>query len=113
MKKYLCLVLVILLTSSCGYSSRSNDLTGQVKFVTNKTPIICDDFSEVSLSLGVVRNGVGSMSTQDMDMEVPAQLVDSIVKAKDNGKLVKVVYDTRRFSWCRPQYVVRKVEILE
>src|SRR5579859_447764 len=49
---------------ACGNSSVGNELEGQVKKVVKRTPIFCSDYVEADVSLGVIRNGVGSMSQE-------------------------------------------------
>ena len=105
----LCLVL-----AACGYSAKSNELIGQVKKVIDKTPILCGDYVEADLSLGVIRNGVGSMSKEDVELYVERREDAALLKrAAETGKLVKVAYDVRRVTWCVPDHWVTKVEILD
>jgi hypothetical protein len=97
---------VLFLVASCGWSSRNNELTGQVKKVENKTPIVCYNHWETDISLGVVRNGIGSMSTQDMYLYVPDRFVSVLQAANKSGKIVKVTYDEKRVRWCVPDEMV-------
>lgn len=59
------LTLPLALGGCLGHTSRDNEAVGQVKRVHNNTPLLCPDYKDVDISLGVMRNGVGSMSTQD------------------------------------------------
>jgi hypothetical protein len=96
------------------YSSRDNELVGQPKKVVNVTPILCSDRSDLDISLGVLRNGVGSMSTADEWLTVQRQQdVDTLNKAVVDGKLVRVKYDVHRFAWCWNNNVVSDVQILQ
>ena len=116
MSKYTSLYVILLcLTSGCwGYSSRNNELTGQVKYVERLTPMFCDDRTDADISLGVMRKGVGSMSTQDVVVYVPSD-VDArvLTTAAESGQLVKIKYDEQRFSVCKPLVVVRAVTVLK
>ena len=110
----LIMILVIALVASCGYSSRDNEVVGQVKKVVHKTPILCYDQTNADLSLGVIRNGVGSMSTQDIWVYVSNADHEKILKqANETGKIVKVKYDVARVRWCSPDHLVTDVEIVD
>ena len=114
--KYVMLVLVCMMmfVAGCGKSSVDNEVIAQVKKIYNVTPLICMNHNVVDLSLGVMRNGVGSMSTQDMYLYVEDKKnVDVLKKASDSGKLVKITYDTKRVNWCVPDREVVKVEIVD
>jgi len=113
---YTCIYVALFFTTSgCwGYSSKNNELTGQVKYVEHVTPMFCEDRIEASISLGVMRKGVGSMSTHDAVVYVPSDTaVQVLTTAAESGQLVKVVYDEQRFSLCKPLVVVRAVKLLE
>jgi hypothetical protein len=84
----------------CGWSGRDISGVGQVKKVRLDTPILCPDYHEVDISLGVMRNGVGSMSTNDMTLFIPENLVPELKKAAEAGALINFTYDERRASWC-------------
>ena len=94
--------------SSCGYTSRDSEVIGQVKKVQRNTPLFCDDYDEVDVSLGVMRGGVGSYSTEDIWMFVtPAQAKELSALQKTNA-VVKFTYDDRRWVNCvRTDRVVR------
>lgn len=113
MKKVL--VMCILLTMvGCGYASRENEMIGQVKKVVHSTPIICSDYTQADISLGILRNGVGSMSSEDVWIYYSDKEQDKILKlANETGKLVKIKYDTKRFAWCVPSRIVSSVEIID
>ena len=103
-----------LFVSGCGYSQLNTEVVGQVKRVINNNPIICNGFTDVDLSLGVMRSGVGSMSTHDMKLTV-ASIADihTLTKAAETGKLVKITYDEKRWTWCWNNYIVSKVEVID
>lgn len=104
---------LILALWGCGYESVNNEMIGQVKKVKDNTPLICAPFTTVDVSLGVMRNGVGSMSVQDvwLYVEKPADL-EIMRKANESGEIVKISYDEARFRWCVDEKVVRSVEIV-
>jgi major membrane immunogen (membrane-anchored lipoprotein) len=112
MKKLATLLPVLL--AACGFSSVDNELTGQAKRVKKKTPIICGDYTEVDISLGVMRNGVGSMSTEDVWLLVnDSEQIKLLEKAVTDGAIVKVTYDIKRLTLCVPDHVLRTVEVLQ
>jgi hypothetical protein len=76
--------------------------------------MFCDDRIDADISLGVMRKGVGSMSTQDALVYVPSDADAKILTAAaESGQLVKIKYDEQRFSLCKPLVVVRAVTVLE
>ena len=104
----------MLLLASCGWSSWDNEAIGQVKKVQHATPIICMDYDHVDISLGVIRNGVGSMSTQDQwyYVESPAD-VALLKSASETGALVKFTYGVKRFRWCVDDEMITHVELVK
>ena len=111
--KYLLLSALFLVTG-CGYCSVDNTAVAQVKKVAHNTPILCNNYIDTDLSFGVLRNGVGSISQQDLWMYVPDQsLADTLTKAADAGLLVRVTYSEKRWRWCVEELMVTKVEILK
>lgn len=104
----------MMLFAMLGYASQSNELIGQVKSVKHFTPIVCPDYNEVDVSLGVLQNGVGSISHQDVRLFVEKESDIAVLKtANESGRLVKIDYDERRFAPCRKDYEVTRVTILE
>lgn len=99
---------------ACGYTSVDNELTGQAKKVVHNTPLICGDYATVDMSLGVMRNGVGSMSTQDVWLTVTNP--DDIKKLEDaaaRGAIVTLKYKVRRATVCIEDHVVESVVSVE
>ena len=110
----LLLAASMMLLSACGYSSQDNESIGQIKKVANMTPILCGKRTDVDLSLGVMRNGVGSMSHQDLWLTVrDPQLVDTLKKAAETGAIVKVKYDEARVNICWHDHELTAVEITQ
>lgn len=113
MKKFFSIVMLLSLVS-CGYSAKNSEMIGQVKSVTNETPILCNERNDVDISLGVLRNGVGSMSAEDVFLTISNEKDLAVLKeANESGKLVKVVYDFKRWTWCWNQRIVKSVEIVQ
>lgn len=113
MRKLFFLIVLIAL-SGCGYSSKQNEAIGQVKKVVSNTPIVCPDFIDVDISLGVMVNGVGSMSHEDVWFYVEKESDIAILKqANETGKLVKIVYDVKRVTFCVSDHFIKHVEILK
>lgn len=110
-------VLPVLLLAGCmGHTSSGNELTGQVKRVQHKTPILCPDYVHVDISLGTMRNGVGSMSTQDIWLWVKNDAdVAVLEKASRDGGIVKVSYDVARSRWfdCVEKEELTHVEVVQ
>ena len=112
MKKLLIALSALSLTA-CGYSSRDNEAVGQIKKIMFNTPIVCSDFYDVDLSLGVMRNGTGSMSTQDMWIVVSKSDLTLLKQANETGDVVKITYDTQRVAICTDGKIASKVEIIK
>ena len=107
-------VIGLLFLTGCGYSARDNELTGQVKRVVKQTPIMCEDRTDADISLGVMRNGVGSMSTDDVQLTVAnADDAKLLKEANESGALVKVTYDIKRWVWCWQDHIITKVELVK
>jgi len=112
MKTSLAIATIIL--AACGMSSTENEAVGQVKKVVKKTPLICSDYAEADISLGVMRNGVGSVSHEDVALAVDnteTATLATLRKAAETGAIVKVTYDVKRVSPCWPDHRLLTVEI--
>lgn len=108
------LLVLLILLSGCGYASRNNELIGQVKKVKHHTPLICPDYTDADISLGVMRNGVGSMSSEDVWIYIPTQeLANKLTHAAETGELVKVNYDVKRLALCLPEAQMTQVEVVK
>jgi hypothetical protein len=108
MKELLCICIIA--TTACGYSSSGNELEGQVKKVIRRTPIICPDYYEADVSLGVLRNGVGSLSKEDVTLYVERpDSVETLKAAARTGAIVSVRYDVKRVTLCVPEHFLTSV----
>lgn len=111
--KRLILISLFLGLTSCGYSSVNNEITGQVKKIVNHTPLLCMNHRTADISLGVMRNGVGSMSTEDVIVFIDGGTqLKTFQQAVDSGKLIKLNYMIKRFTFCVPDHIVQSIEIL-
>lgn len=102
------------LIAGCGYTSQDNEMIGQVKKVQKNTPLICPDYTSVDVSLGVMRGGVGSMSSEDVWLTVDATDNErKLREANESGKLVKIKFEVWRLVVCKKDHVVRSVEVIQ
>jgi hypothetical protein len=105
MKFMVILGLAIVVAWGCGDASRGNAIVGQVKRIKQMTPMICPDYVEVDLSLGVLRNGVGSTSREDATLAIDPSdhaTIDVLTRASKSGQIVHLTYNERRISPCWP-----------
>lgn len=108
------LFVLFLVLSGCGYSALNSEFTGQVKYVENVNPILCDQRVDAGITLGVMRNGTGSVSTHDIIVTVPDKDVQAILRsASESGAIVKMTYDQKRLTWCWHEMTVTKAEVLK
>jgi len=106
--------LLLALIGGCvnhfGWSQRGNELTGQVKKLHHYTPLICPDYDTVDVSLGIMQNGTGSMSTHDMTLYVPDQtLYRQLDDFRKSGAPANITYDVARLRWCVDEEMVTAV----
>jgi len=116
MRYRLTILALAALTAGCGYSHRDNEILGQPKAIESTTPLLCPDQHVLDLSLGVLRNGVGSMSLEDMRVNVPedkAALLPVLRSAIESGKLVNVRVNEARFRWCNEMKELVSVAVVE
>lgn len=100
--------------SHCGHGELDVVVIGQPKAIIKENNIICKNKQLLDMSLGVMRNGVGSMSTQDKIYWIINKndevLLQSAIK---EGKLVEITYDSYRMStFCEPCETISNVRIL-
>ncbi len=115
MKKILC-VLALLSILSCGYSSVSNEAIGQVKKVTNQTPILCPNYKMADIIIGsqqalYIQNASGAAPHT---MIVVNEEQDKILRqAAEKGKSVKFTYSEKRAVFCTDtHHFMESVEII-
>ena len=99
--------------TGCGHIAVDGELTGQAKKVTTVTPLFCENYVAFEMSMGVLQNGTGSVSTQDMWFTVKnVEDLATIKKAVETAAIVKVTYDTLRSPICIAQEVMTSIEIV-
>jgi len=105
-------MLIVLTLSACGLSSAGNELEGQVKKVIRVTPIIRPDYVIADVSLGVLRNGVGSLSKEDVELYVADEhMVEMLQRAAKSGTPVTIGYDVQRVGIRRPDHWLTSVQV--
>jgi hypothetical protein len=96
----------------CGNTTTDSEVTAQVKKVVKRTPIFCPNYTEVDVSLGVMRNGVGSMTHEDMVLRVMNEsYVPELDKAAKDGSIITMRYDEARVSLCYPDFKMNSFKI--
>ena len=101
MRRIVVSVLLAAALGGCGYTERDGELIGQVKKVAAQTPLVCPDHVAVDISLGVMVNGVGSLSKEDVWFRVMNQSdVEGLRRMAERGAIVKVRYNVRRLTFC-------------
>lgn len=101
-------------STGCGYSHVDNEVIGQPKAVESTTPLLCPNQHILHLSLGVMRHGVGSMSTEDIRINVPdGRLVAGLDKAVRTGKIISAVTNEARIRWCNEPKELVSFKVLE
>lgn len=107
------LILSCLMLSGCvvcGYTATNSQAVGQVKKVEKETPLLCGDWYAADVSLGVLRNGVGSMSREDAWFEITSlEQLELLRSATESGAIVKIEYDEQRAVFCRTNLIIRTV----
>lgn len=90
-------IAAVSLCGCFGYGSSDNEMTGQIKYVENETPIICPDRFRVDVSAGVMVNGSGSMSKADYTFTVlDAATLARLKFYAAHGTNVRIRYDEQR-----------------
>lgn len=108
------LALMLCISACTGYSHLDNEVVGQPKAVESTNPIVCPDQHVLHLSLGVMRHGVGSMSTEDILISIPDdRLVAGLKEAVESGKLISARTNEARFRWCNELKELISFQVLE
>jgi hypothetical protein len=110
------LLLLLLHHVGLGYSQRDNESVGQVKFVVNSTPVLCSDFTAASVNFGLTQKHGDSgtfTAAHDVQFLVTQEAHVAVLKeAAATGRLVRIISDEVRIDLCRPNDVLRSVELL-
>jgi hypothetical protein len=108
------LIVIALTLTGCGLSSEGTAAVGQVKRIAHKTPLFCPDETLLDMSFGIMRNGTGSMSQEDMWIRVKnADQEAQLQKAAETGQPVKITYDVQRYRFCWDMREITKVELIK
>lgn len=100
----ICFLFVLALTCGIipqggGDSSVGGTLTGQVKFVETVNPILCSQYTSISMSAGTLHEGSGSMSTHDYEFVVQNwQDIDALRHASETGEIITIHYNVWRIT---------------
>lgn len=114
MRVSLVIAVIALVVSGCGYSSLEGEMVGQVKSVSHTSNLLCADYDRAFISLGVFRNGVGSMSTQDVGVWMPDSRVTQVMReAARAGAIVRLQKKTYRNNFCKEDHEISVAEILK
>ena len=114
MRNLILSLTLISVLAGCGYQGVDMQAIGQVKTIMHDTPLICGNFTDFDLSLGVMRNGTGSMSTEDIWIVVQNdEDLELVKKAQESGALIKVTFDAQRFPICTDGRFAKKIELVK
>jgi hypothetical protein len=106
----------------CGWSGKEITGLGQVKKVGLESNLVCPDYYQVDIALGIMRNGFGCMSTHDQRFFVPDSIQrffipDSMLKdfrtAAEKSSIVNFSYDVRRASSCVNNYRITSFKVVD
>ena len=97
----------------CGWSGKEITGTGQVKKVGLESNLLCPDYYEVDISLGIMRNGVGSMSTHDQKFFIPDSMLKDFRTAAEKSSIVNFSYDVRRGGWCVNDHRITSFKVVD
>lgn len=101
-----------LLATSCGYSSVDNEGTGQVKKLSNETPIFCANYKAADIAIGSTQSGAISV-THDWYV-INASHEKILKEAAEHQKLIKFTYSVKRWVFCTDtNHFLESVEIIE
>lgn len=85
----------------CGWSETEVTGAGQIKQVSKRSPsLFCPDYYMIDVSLGIMRNGSGSVSKEDINIFIEEKDVAELRSAAANSSIIEFTYNTRRFSNC-------------
>jgi hypothetical protein len=113
MNRFLRSAALIALLAGCGNVSVDGEAIGQAKKLTKTTNLFCPDYYSFDMSLGVMQNGTGSISKEDIWMTVDdARLIPAINAAVARGAVVKARYNQRRIPFCSDSYILTGIEVL-
>lgn len=108
--------LVYLISSAfTTMAARDGTLIGQAKKLTLVTPywsFVCPNYYALDVSLGIMQNGTGSISHEDMWLTViNVDDLSEMEVAVKKGSIVKVKYNTRRWFACTEEFYAIGFEV--
>ncbi len=112
MKKLFLVLAISVLLVGCGNDSVDNEHVGRVKQWQNMTPLICPNYSVIIFSSAVEHDdsdGSYHITFVSMYVVVPDYLANDVKAAMLSGDVVKIKYDTRRFTQCSPDRVMNSI----
>lgn len=111
--KFIALAIATLMLAGCGNSAVNGTAVGQAKGFDQATPLICADYKTFDMSQGVMQNGTGSVSKEDMLFTIADGVDLSVVKrAAESGSIVKVTYNQRRAAFCTEDFILTDIKII-
>lgn len=106
------LTMLCMLGGCFGYSSTDNNTIAQPKKLIKVNPILCPNYTLLDASLGIMRNGVGSMSTEDHEFVVTSDSQAVLInKAIDSGFILKINYQQARATFCTEDFFINSISI--
>lgn len=100
-----------LLLSSCGNSATDIELTGQLKAAGVATNLICPDYFYLDMSMGVIKDGTGSVSKDDIFVTLYGrQEYKKYQELAKVGAIITVHANMRRAAFCTETYIMIKEE---
>lgn len=97
----------------CGNSAVNGSAVGQAKGWDITTPLICADYKFFDMSQGVMQNGSGSVSHEDMRFTIAEGVDMAVVKlATETAAIVKVTYNERRAPFCTENFILTDIKII-
>lgn len=111
MTKYIMLFALLI---GCGNTSVDGSMSGQVKWVETRSPLIFSNWVEADISTGIMRDGQGSMSSSDYRFYVSDPVdIGMLKEAAKTGELVEITYNVYRFTWVVDNNYVTDVRRLD
>ena len=107
------IIMLVSLSGCLGYAGKDIEVVGQIKRIVKNTPLICSDFIDADLSMGVMRNGTGSVSKEDIWIVIDIKEADTLRAAMEHGDLVKITYNLKRVDVCTDGRYATSVEVID
>lgn len=96
------------------FNAKDGELIGQAKKIITATPIVCPNYEALDVSLGVMQNGTGSMSTHDVWLTIKdVEDLKKMKEAVEKASIIKVHYDSRRIAICTEDLIATGFEVVQ